>query len=263
MRRLASATQGLVLAVLAAGGVVVAHTLDYWLVEPSTQERHDLLATTGHAHLPVAELVMSALAVTAGVLAVASGFRLGIRDGTGPRRTFRREVALVTALQSTAFVGLELAERMAAGSSGRAFGVLLSFGLALQPLVASIAVLLAHLLSKLGKHLAEFVVAGRRPAACPRRVRVLRPTSWESPARSACLAPLPPRGPPSSLLLEIGAAQAEPPSGRERRGAGNTGGTTPRCQTAALGQPAKRKNDKERRCERFVAPQGRAEQGGW
>lgn len=197
MRRLASATRGLVLAVLAAGGVVVAHALSYVLVVPSPNHRHDLLAETGHAHLPVAELVVSALAVTAGVLAVAHGFRLGIRDGTGRRRPFHREVALVTVLQSSAFVALELTERMAAGSNGHSFGALLTFGLALQPLVATIAVILARLLAKLGEQLAE-LVAARRPAAPPGRPRVLPPTSWESPARSASFAPLPPRGPPLS-----------------------------------------------------------------
>jgi hypothetical protein len=195
MRRLASATRGPVLAVLAAGGVVVAHALSYALVVPSTHERHDLLATTGHAHLPVFELVVSALAVTAGVLAVARGFRLGVRDGTGPRRPLGREVALLTVMQSTAFVGLELAERIAAGSTGRSFGVLLSLGLALQPPVALIAVMLARLLAELGEQLAQFVAA-RRPTPRPRRPRVFRPTSWESPARSASLAPLLPRGPP-------------------------------------------------------------------
>jgi hypothetical protein len=199
MRRLAWATRGLTLAVLAAGGVVIAHCLSYTLVVPSSHERHDLLATTGHAHMPVAELVVTALAVIAGGLAVAHGFRLGIRDGTGRRRPFHREVALVTVLQSTAFVGLELAERVATGSTGRSFGVLLTLGLALQPLVASIAVLLARLLATLGEQLAQ-LVAGRRPAARSRRADVVLPATWESPVRSASLAPLPPRGPPSLLV---------------------------------------------------------------
>lgn len=198
MRRLASATRGLVLAVLAAGGVVVAHALSYTLVVRSTHERRDLLAATGHAHLPVAELVVSALAVTAGVLAVAHGFRLGSRDGMGRRRPFRREVAVLTALQSAAFVGLELTERMAAGAGGHSFGALLALGLVLQPLVASIAVFLARLLAELGEQLAQLVTAPR-PAARPRRPRVLPPTCWESPARSVSFAPLPPRGPPSLL----------------------------------------------------------------
>lgn len=199
MRRLASATRGLVLAVLSAGGVVVAHALNYMLVVPSAHERHDLLATTGHAHLPVAEFVVSALAVTAGVLAIAHGFRLGIRDRAGRYRPLRREVAVVAGLQAAAFVGLELAERVAAGTTGRSFGVLLTLGLVVQPLVALVAVLLARLLAKLGEQLAH-LVAGRRPAVRRRRPAALRPISWDSPARAVSLAPLPPRGPPSLLV---------------------------------------------------------------
>jgi hypothetical protein len=199
MRRLASSTRGLVLAVLAAGGVAVAHALGYTLVVPSTDERHHLLASTGHAHLPVAELVVSALAVTAGVLAMAHGFRLGIRDRTGHHRPLRREVALVTVLQSTAFVGLELTERLTAGATGRSFGLLLTLGLALQPVVALVGVLLARLLAKLGEQLAH-LVSGRRPAVSRRRQRVVRPASWDSPARIVSLAPLPPRGPPSLVV---------------------------------------------------------------
>ena len=199
MRRLASATRGLALAVLAAGGVLVAHALNYMLVLPQAHERHDVLATTGHGHLAVVEFVVSAFAVTAGVLAVAHGFHLGVRDSAGRHRPLRREVALVTALQSTAFVALELTERWAAGSTGRAFGIILGLGLALQPLVALVGVLLARLLAKLGEQLAQ-LLTGRRPALPRRRQRVVRPASWDSPARLVSLAPLPPRGPPSFLV---------------------------------------------------------------
>jgi hypothetical protein len=120
---------------IAVGGVLLGHWATYALVSPSLGARRALLARTGHAYLGMADQL--ALAVT--LLAFGAVF-LGrlTRPGEGQPRTLEL-VTRLASFQVAAFLAMEVAERISAGSPlGELFhGPLLGIGILAQVAVAA------------------------------------------------------------------------------------------------------------------------------
>lgn len=99
---------------IAFAGVFVGHALTYAVLAPIAQTRSQLLASTGHAYLPVA---VHAGLVTA-VVGLATAFlgRLGRGRGAS-EMSFRGLASRVVSFQFLAFAAIEVAERIAAHAS--------------------------------------------------------------------------------------------------------------------------------------------------
>ena len=136
------------LAAMAAAAVVIGHQVVYVLAIPSSAERASLLARTGHAYLPEA----THLAVL-GALATAGGLFLRSMTGGGSesaRGSLFRALALV---QAGMFVGMEIAERLAAGAPVAevfSHGILV-LGIAMELILAFGATVLIGLLHRAGE----------------------------------------------------------------------------------------------------------------
>lgn len=132
---------------LAMAGVVAGHGATYRLLVPSPALRQRLLAETGHAHWTEVAAVSAVVAGIA-VLAVVLRALRGDREA-GPSSGWGTRLLLLAGVQAVLFTGLELAERAlvsAAPGGGLRhllpLGFLLSFGVAVQVAVASVATLL-------------------------------------------------------------------------------------------------------------------------
>jgi len=127
---------------IAAAGLVLGHWLAYALSAPGANERDELLHATGHGYLAFATQV----AVLAGTLGLAGLFlaRLHQREGGG---SFARDVVLLGAVQTCAFVAMEAGERLLSGAPlhDLTHGSLLMIGLAVQLLVATAGAALLRL----------------------------------------------------------------------------------------------------------------------
>jgi len=96
---------------IAFTGVFVGHALTYAILAPLAQTRSQLLASTGHAYLPVA--VHAGLVSTVVGLATAFLGRLGRGRGAS-EMAFRALASRVVSFQFLAFAAIEVAERSAA-----------------------------------------------------------------------------------------------------------------------------------------------------
>jgi len=92
-------------------GVLIGHALTYAILAPIPQTRSQLLASTGHAYLPVAMHV----ALASAVIGLATAFlgRLA-RGGREREMAFRRLASRVVSFQFLTFTAIEVAERIAA-----------------------------------------------------------------------------------------------------------------------------------------------------
>lgn len=98
------------LMLLALGGLLAGHLASYFLVAPDAHARAELLAATGHAE----GSLFATVSVAASFAAVIGIFvqRLGARRERGLLQVSRpRLVALLWAVQTAGFVGLEAWER--------------------------------------------------------------------------------------------------------------------------------------------------------
>ncbi len=186
-------------AALALAGVGVAHVLEYRLLEPDRHRRLELLAGTGHQYLPSALGAVSFLACLAVAVVFLTAFRRGATTGGLPT-TSRHDWARVLPLaQALSFVGLEVAERVAAGSSLADLGPVLILGLPLQILVGAVAAALLGLLDRAGEKLGRSVAGSRAPAGA-RHAAHWWPSSTDRPPCHIAVRRAPARAPPPASL---------------------------------------------------------------
>ena len=95
------------LGLLSVAGTSAGHYLAYWLAAPDSHHREELLEATGHAgESPFVVVAVAALLATC-IAALA-----GRSSGKAPR--YGVSVVTLAVLQTVAFVGIEVAERVAA-----------------------------------------------------------------------------------------------------------------------------------------------------
>jgi hypothetical protein len=144
---------------LALGGVLAGHTLTYGLLQPDAHRRTELLASTGHAYLHTA----NDIGVAAVVLALAVVFLGGVlgNPDVSPQQLVRRLVGF----QVSAFLGMEVVERVVARASFADLGGVVLVGVGAQLIVAL----------AIGGVVALLVRAGRAVTGSPREVVAARP----------------------------------------------------------------------------------------
>jgi hypothetical protein len=132
------------LSAAAVVGLIGAHLIDYALLIPDPEHRHDILMRTGHGYLQFG----LAVGAVAAIAALASALALGAR---GHARA-ARPGAVMGLVQAGGFVALEAVERLGAGArfDRSVIGVLV-LGVALQFVVASVAARVLGLVARLGE----------------------------------------------------------------------------------------------------------------
>jgi hypothetical protein len=177
---------------LAAGGVMAAHLVAFFLVAPDPSQRAELLEATGHG----AWAVLVSLALGAMVAGLA-GFAVGrIREGDAPPRTlYRGTLGRLLALQVLGFVLLEALERLA-HHPGDLLGFLgepvVLIGLVLAAATAAVGAALIVLFAGLIDRLVVLRVLPRAPRALvPAGLAIFFP-----PRLRIVLGSVSPRGPP-------------------------------------------------------------------
>ena len=188
MRRRPSLHPAALLA-LGLGGVLAGHTLVYRLLIPDAHTRAAELAATGHGYLSGADVIATVAIVAALAFAFLGGV-LGERAPSGALLV--RRIAM---FQVTAFVAMELIERLASGTVGHALPAVLLVGLPVQLVVALAMAAVAAWLAR----------AGRAVTGSPREVVGARPPllAFEihprSPLRAGAAWAARGRSPPSLL----------------------------------------------------------------
>jgi hypothetical protein len=127
-----------ILACSAAAGLVGAHVIAYIVALPDPAVRATVLRATGHGYFSAAAVA----AVVAGIFGVLGAAALGYRRGGGMVRPvgLRHTAVRVAAIQSAAFVILEVAERAAANVPLVTMNVrLLLIGIGVQALLGCLA----------------------------------------------------------------------------------------------------------------------------
>jgi hypothetical protein len=177
---------------LAAGGVMAAHLVAFFLVAPDPSQRAELLEATGHG----AWAVLVSLALGAMVAGLA-GFAVGrIREGDAPPGTlYRGTLGRLLALQVLGFVLLEALERLA-HHPGDLLGFLgepvVLIGLVLAAATAAVGAALIVLFAGLIDRLVVLRVLPRAPRALvPAGLAIFFP-----PRLRIVLGSVSPRGPP-------------------------------------------------------------------
>lgn len=183
--------RGLVALGLAAGGVLVGHWLTYLVVQPGAINRAALLSATGHGYLiPAAEICsLSALA------AAAVAFVSRLVQGGGERRTLLAVTTRLWALQSLAFLVVEIGERTAIGSAAGLVPAL-AVGAAAQLLVAAICAWLVDKLLEVADLVATLSI-GHPPRFSPRTGCADIPVEAVVSHGASVLTAVGIRGPPS------------------------------------------------------------------
>jgi hypothetical protein len=139
----------LIVAGLAATGVVVAHAFAYFVTDSHPHSRMELLLSTGHESFGV--VVAAALgALAAGFVRFVSQFGTSNHSRNGVDRIYKRDALRLSILQLVGFTALEAAERQLAGLSP--VGILAEpaflIGLITQIIVALLGAALLVLLAK-------------------------------------------------------------------------------------------------------------------
>ena len=124
---------------VAAGGVLLGHWAAYALVSPNSGARRVLLARTGHAYLGMAD--QAALAVA--IVAFAAIFLGRLTQPGGDRLQTPALFTRLASFQVAAFLAMEVAERLSAGSplAGLFHGPLLGIGFVAQVAFAALGAL--------------------------------------------------------------------------------------------------------------------------
>ncbi len=175
------------LGLLSVAGMSAGHFLSYVIASPDAHHRADLLEATGHGgESPF--LVVAIAAVVAACIAAL----VGRPREKAPRLV--RSFALLTALQITAFTGLEVTERIGAHVSiaESIQEPVFLLGLGLQVLVAAVAAFILRAL-----HVAA-TTASPAPPPLPGVIGTIAlPAATATPAIDV-LRPWDARGPPTS-----------------------------------------------------------------
>lgn len=132
------------LAGLAGGGIAGAHALAYLLARPVASQRHELLASTGHAHSGV--LLTTFLALGFAALVAAAAVRAGMSEPVAPRPPTWIRLA---GIQLSGFMVLEAFERVLSGADVVALlrEPVMVLGLLAQVAVAALAAVVLRTLS--------------------------------------------------------------------------------------------------------------------
>ena len=178
----------------AAAGLVLGHALAYLIAIPDPHERGFALQRAGHAYLPALDQAAMMLAI-AGVAAVV--VRAFARKGDGATERFGRLAALLVLVQTFAFAGQEVLERLVSGAplGELAHDQILVIGVLVQVLVAIVAAGVLWLLSRTSSRLAATSL-----------VRVLLPRDRSLPALPVTAAR------PHALLFATTGSIRAPPS---------------------------------------------------
>jgi len=137
----------------ATAGLVLGHALAYLIAIPDPHERGFALQRAGHAYLPALDQAAMMLAI-AGVAAVV--VRAFARKGDGATERFGRLAALLVLVQTFAFAGQEVLERLVSGAplGELAHDQILVIGVLVQVLVAIVAAGVLWLLARTSSRLA-------------------------------------------------------------------------------------------------------------
>lgn len=191
MRSTAPAPRLLATAGIAFGGLIGGHTLGYLLAIPDPLHRSALVAATGHGYLPSLAWLAGGLGAAAVVAGIASG-RHGQRGGS----SFARRAAWMSAAQVTAFFGMEVVERLAAGASLETLSpVLLLVGAAAQLATGALGALVVRGLRRLGA-----ILLAPRPPGARRVTDFPLPRRPERAPRSTARAAASARAPPFAAV---------------------------------------------------------------
>jgi hypothetical protein len=188
-----SARRGPAVLLAAVGGVLLGHWLTYRIVAPLDHARDALLDRTGHGYLAFANDAALVLAL-GGLAAIFLGRLVSRRAEPLPPGAL---VARLVAFQAGAFVAMETAERLTAGSSPveLVHHGLLPAGVAVQALVALGTALVVRLLLRAADAVATLL---DRPAPLADRAVVVAPLPrGHAPVRSLARSAWGSRGPPS------------------------------------------------------------------
>ena len=150
---------------LAAIGWIAGHSLAYVLVAPHAGHREQLLSETGHGYLGAAPLL-----VACAITVLLAGLALAIGDGVRGRARARVAVWPVALVPPLGFAVQEHLERVIelnAFSPGVVLEPTFLVGMALQLLLAAVALLVAHAVLAFGHALGRRAAVGRalRPPA--------------------------------------------------------------------------------------------------
>jgi hypothetical protein len=160
---------------VAVGGAVLAHWLAYVLAIPAAHTRAEVLAASGHSYWVMA----IKLAVVLGLAALGALFlrHLGRPPSTweSGQEAFSAIAARLSLLQVTAFIAMEVTERLMVGApvAHLFHHRLFLMGLALQLIVASAGALLLLWLSRTAERVAEALGRPRLPRPRPAVLRTI------------------------------------------------------------------------------------------
>jgi hypothetical protein len=175
---------------LALGGVLLGHTVAYRLLIPDAHTLTLELAASGHGYLSGANVV----GLVAAVVALAALFLGGVlrTHDAAPQRLAPRLIGF----QMTAFLAMELLERIASGGGPQHLPAVLLIGLPVQALIAVLVALVARLLLRVASAVADLLA---RPPAWADTIAVSVRASAE-PRRPDRTGSPPGRAPPSFLV---------------------------------------------------------------
>jgi hypothetical protein len=161
---------------VAVGGVVVAHWLAYVLAIPGAHARAQVLAASGHSYWVVA----IKLAVVLGLAALGALFLRHLdrspRTWESGQEAFSAIAARLSLLQVTAFIAMEVTERLVVGApvAHLFHHRLFLMGLAVQLIVASGGALLLLWFSRTAERVAEALGRPLLPRPRPAVLRTIR-----------------------------------------------------------------------------------------
>ena len=174
---------------LALGGVLLGHTAAYRLLIPDAHTRTLELAASGHGYLSGANVV----GLVAAVVALAALFLGGVlrTNEAAPQRLAARLVGF----QMSAFLAMELLERIASGGGTQHLPTVLLIGLPVQAFIAVLIAVIARLLLRVASAIGALLSP---PAWSDTAITVLGASV--EPRRPDRTGSPPGRAPPSSLV---------------------------------------------------------------
>jgi hypothetical protein len=176
MPRLQRTVGGFSLVGVAVGGVVLAHWLAYVLAIPGAHARAQVLAASGHSYWVMA----IKFAVVLGLAALGSLFLRHLdrspRTWESGQEAFSAIAARLSLLQVTAFIAMEVTERLVVGApvAHLFHHRLFLMGLAVQLIVASGGALLLLWFSRTAERVAEALGRPLLPRPRPAVHRTIR-----------------------------------------------------------------------------------------
>lgn len=175
---------------LALGGVLLGHTVAYRLLLPDAHIRALELAASGHGYLNCAKVV----GLVAAVVALAAMFLGGVlrTHDTAPRNLAARLIGF----QMTAFLAMEVLERIASGGGAQHLAAVLVIGLPVQSLIAVLIAFAARVLLRAAAAIAGLL--DRRSLWADAPVAFARASA--EPHRPDRTGSPPGRAPPSFLV---------------------------------------------------------------